>query len=197
MLDALEEKAKEAAEKKRAKREQQEQNETALYDILTSTSDAYPQYKDHIAPVIVEGGRKFKGKGIAISIQEHFANDYYTTDTDASWFNAVIYDYVNDKIGYAQIKFCKIDTSMSNEECLKIFEQYCKDKVRKTLEWCKSKDSSKSDFELRRWAKNIIKKYHPYIDVDKFITFEQKELDSADANRVASTVDWAIGLGEG
>ena len=212
LLDDLEKKAQQEADRREAKQKQQEQNTDDVMDILLKKSTKYPQYKDGIAPVIVTGGRKFKGKGFAISWEDCSGNDSYVPTfnsngsiahnyeyyhRDDEWTNAIIYDPVTKKIHKANIKFCEVDASVTNEQCVEAFKEYCEDKVRDTIAWCRSKDPKKSDFEIRRWAKNIIKKYHPTIDVDKYITFDQKELDNANSNRVASTVDWAMSLGKG
>lgn len=197
VLDDICRKAKEAADKRRAKEQQEEENEDDVLAVLEGKSDKYPQYKDGICPVAVQGGRKFKGKGFAVGVRNRDASDLYWNGQDNEWTEAIIYDPTTGKINYANIKFCKVDTSVSNERCVEAFKKYCEDKVRSTLEWCKSKDPNKSEFELQRWAKNIIKKYHPYIDVDKYIKFDQKDVDNANERRAASTVDWALSLNEG
>ena len=83
-----------------------------MIDILRKDSKKYPQYKDGIAPVVVEGGRKFKGKGFAISWEDcsgadtyvpmfvngHVAHDYAYYHRDDEWTNAIIYDQVSKKI---------------------------------------------------------------------------------------------------
>lgn len=79
---------------------------------MRKESKKYPQYKDGIAPVVVEGGRKFKGKGFAISWEDccgadtyvpmfvngRVAHDYAYYHQDDEWTNAIIYDPVSKKI---------------------------------------------------------------------------------------------------
>ena len=212
ILEQLKAKRELAIQKREAKQKQQEENEDDIIDILRKQSKKYPQYKDGIAPVIVEGGRKFKGKGFAISWEDcsgndnwvpcilpsgRIAHDYDYYHRNDEWTNAIIYDPASKKIQKANIKFCRVDTSVSNDQCVEVFKQYCEDKVESTIAWCRSKDPKKSDFEIKNWAKNIIKKYHPWIEIDKYITFDQKDIDNATSNKVASTVDWAISLGKG
>ena len=212
LVDELQKKYDDQVAKAKAKEEQEEKNADEVLAILKKKPEKYPQYKDGIAPVIVEGGRKFKGKGFAISWEDCDGMDTYvpTYNSNGSiahnydfyhrgdeWTNAIIYDPATKKIQKANIKYCKVDTSVPNEQCVNAFRKYCEQKVASTIEWCKSKDPSKSQYELQRWAKNIIKKYHPWIDVDKYIKFDQKDVENAEAKRVASTVDWAISLHKG
>lgn len=210
LLDKLEKQEQAAQDRLKAKQQQQAQNEDDVIDILRKQPKNYPQYKDGIAPVVVEGGRKFKGKGFAISWEDcsgadtyvpmfvhgHVAHDYAYYHRDDEWTNAIIYDPTTKKIQKANIKFCKVDPTVTNDQCVEAFKQYCEDKVKSTIDWCRSKDPKKSDFQINSWAKNIIKKYHPWIDIDKYIKFDKEDVENAESAKVASTIDWAISLGK-
>ena len=194
LLDKLEDKEHQKAIERQNKQNIQDANVKMIEDIERGLSEKYP---DRIAPVEVVGGRKFKGKGFVIAIQPRDNGDlYYGGDCD-EWDEAIIYDPISEKIQHSNLKFCRLDDSVTNEQCKEAFQQYCDKTVKKTLDWCKQKDPNKSQYELQRWAKNIIKKYHPQIDVDKYIKFDAKDMQNAEANKVFSTVDWAIGLHKG
>ena len=197
VLDKLEQQKKASQDKAAAKRQQQKDNEKDVIDILQKKSSKYPQYTEGIAPVTVEGGRKFKGNGFVISIEEGGRYDDTYWSRNESQTNAVIYDPAYGKLQKANIKFCKVDDTVTNEQCKEAFKDYCQKQVRNTIIWCKRKDPRKSDFETKRWARNIIKKYHPQIDVDKYIQLDQQEVANALHDRVDSTVNWALSLGYG
>lgn len=63
------------------------------------------------------------------------------------------------------LRYCRIDASITPEKCKKVFDMWCQEKVNSTLEWCRSKQPSKPESDIQLWAANIVKKHAPKIDI--------------------------------
>lgn len=185
--------------KEQAARETRERNEEAremhsqeVANCLHKRSELHPEYNIGAVPVIVRGGRKFQGTGFVIAIENVVGTySYYAQDVESCIAKLWLPTEPANKFASANLKFCKLDTSVSPEECKRAFESYCQHKVQDTVAWCRKKDPNKSDLELRRWASNILKKYNPDTDFSKWLG----DLGDVETEKVKSTVEWAIRLG--
>ena len=188
-VDAWNAKRAKSDEAKRKAREQQKADSAEVEACFEGKSSMHPQYNMPFVPVIVNGGKKFKGKGFVVDIIEKEGSFSYG---DAQWSEAKLYCPTEIELfASANLKYCKLDDSITPEECKRMQNAYFTEKVNSTLEWCRQKDPSKSEEQLKSWAASICKKYIPGIDIQKYFG-----IADINADKARSTAEWACGLAD-
>jgi len=199
LVDKLQQKEDARIARKKAKEQAEEDNAQDIEDILAGTSTKFPQYNAaNVAPVEVTGGRKFRGKGFVVSTEWKSGSFSYYGD-ESEWTDAKIYIPSTGKTAVANIKYCKVDPSVSAQDCVDAFEKWSRAEIESVMNWCQSKKPNASQAELASWAMSIIKKHHPEIPESQIKTvlgITAQSQQDAMAAKVKSTVNWAIGLGE-
>lgn len=189
-VDAWNQKKAKSDEAKRAAAEQREADSQEVIACFEGKSTANPQYNMPFVPVTVNGGKKFRGKGFVVDIVEKEGSFGY--GDESYWNEAKLYcPTESSKFSNANIKYCKLDTEISPEECKRMQETYFEEKVNSTLDWCRSKDPSKSEAQIKSWAASICKKYIPGIDITKYFG-----IADIDADKARSTAEWACSLSD-
>ena len=199
LVDKLQQKEDARIARRRAKEQAEEDNSQDIEDILAGRSTKFPQYNAvKVAPVEVNGGRKFRGKGFVMSTELKSGSFSYGRD-ESEWTDAKIYVPSTGKTEVANVKYCKVDPSVSAQECVDAFEKYSRAEIVSVMNWCQSKRPNASHAELASWAMNVIKKHHPEIpdaQIKNVLGITTQSQQDAAAAKVKSTVNWAIGLGE-
>lgn len=164
---------------------------SAYYTFPTNT------FSVKFAPVSVSKGRKYKGKGFIVATLESYGSCGWR-HTGYGWEHNT-YDVQNARIWvpelkayrYANCKYVEDDTTIPEEECQKQLEEYVNHIIRTTIEWCRSKEPFKSDAEINRFARNVLRKNHSELMeiVDKVLP-DNRDLES----EIANTIAWAISL---
>ena len=121
------------------------------------------------APVKVEKGRKFKGRGFIVAeIQNSgaigwkhtgygWAHNYYETTNAKIWVPAI------NKFCYANIKYVEPDTAVTEADCKLYFDLYVNHIISDTINWCKSVKPELSEVEIMKFAMNVLRKHHKEI----------------------------------
>ena len=159
------------------------------------TISAKPSVNAVFQPVKVTGGRKYRGRGFVVSYSTS-TNDYGWRHTGYGWARNVVETttariWVPElgKFQYANSSYVDEDETVTETARLEALQQYCDHVVQDTINWCKSKKPGSSEDEVLSFARNVLRKHHPEIDIDATIP------DSRDAAaEIKSTIRWALTL---
>lgn len=137
-------------------------------------------------PVVINRGRKFRGKAFYLGYDSQCAVAWNVT----AW-STKLWDSNNKRYVYANPDFCEDDKSLTEADIAKARDEYILNIINSTITWCASKDPSKSDIEIKRFARNVLRKSHPELIDDINVLLP----DSRDVvPLVENAVKWAINL---
>lgn len=156
---------------------------------------AKPSKNAVFTPVKVTGGRKYRGSGFMVSVSSS-VNDYGWRHTGYGWARNVVETetariWVPElrKFKYANSRFVDDDTSVTEKAREDALQDYCNMVVQDTIDWCRSKKPGAAEDEVLSFARNVLRKHHPEIDIDHTIP------DARDAGmEIKSTIKWALTL---
>lgn len=159
------------------------------------TITAKPSANATFIPVKVTGGRKYRGTGFMVSVSSS-TNDYGWRHTGYGWARNIvetetarIWVPALGKFQYANSNYVDDDISVSESDRAAALQTYCDKIVQDTLTWCQSKKPGASEAEVLSFARNVLRKHHPEIDIDGTIP------DSRDAStEILNTIKWALTL---
>jgi hypothetical protein len=169
---------------------------------MTTTNTTHtPTTPSTFVPVKVTGGRKFRGRGFVVNVRT-YTGDYGWKQVAGfgglcHWERNVvetevarIWDPVAKRFGYANNAYVVADDTVTDAEAATQFAAYCEHIVHDTIEWCRTKVApGSSETEVYRFARNVIRKNHPEINVDDYIR-DQRDL----ATEIDGTIRWALTL---
>lgn len=161
----------------------------------------------HLVPVDVTGGRKFRGKGYLIEIEEledsyspvWRVNGHVHMSQDGwAYSRAKIWNPANGKIEYANYKFCELDPTVSREEMDQVELNVKTAIVNETLAYCRSRlGESATLADVQMFAQNCLAKRYAkaFIDPKKMIQVDPEAIAAKEFEYVSNTIDWAMRLG--
>lgn len=107
-------------------------------------------------PVVINRGRKFRGKAFFLGITTERAVAYNVS----SW-STKLWEPVSKRFVYANPDFCEDDTSFDEFLCQQAREEYVRHVIDGTIAWCRAQKPEADDREVFRFARNVLKKHHP------------------------------------
>ena len=139
-------------------------------------------------PIIVNGGRKFKGRGFIVEIK-HTYGPHYEMDVAKIWVPA------EHRHAYANADYAEDDASFTQADIDAAFDAYTRFIIESTIEWCKGQKPNASHAETMEFARKILFKHHPDMAtaIEAAIPPPDKNmlLDEEIRERIASTLAWA------
>lgn len=132
-------------------------------------------------PVVVNRGRKFRGK--AYSIGQVCCGSFINSSK--------LWDPANKRFVYANCEFVERDNTVSQAQVDADWQAYSKHFIDRTCEWCRSQKPDAPIEELESWSRAILLKRHPEL---------KAEIDAILPDRrsvhgeIVSTLRWAHSL---
>ena len=149
------------------------------------------------APVIVEKGRKWKGRGFIVAVLTSsgacgwrhtgfgWEPNTYETETAKIWIPS------EKKFGYANAKYAENDPSITKQEIDLARAEYVKQTIIDTINWCKSKQPNATDKQNLMFARRVLLKNHPEMQAAIDATIP----DTRNLNdEIESTIQWVMNL---
>ena len=143
--------------------------------------------------VKVAGGRLFKGDAYRIPGEYTTRYGYAGSGVCPLTFTdkVKVWDPITGRASYVNERFVE-SREVTDEQYKADFAKYADGVITSTVEWCRSKDTTKPEAEVVKFAFAVIRKNHP----DMVPAFEAKYGFKEDvAASVRSTIAWAMGLG--
>ena len=153
--------------------------------MLTVLDPIFSVSKVPFAPIKVSKGRKYRGKGFVVSYCESTRDLGGWRHTGYGWERNIV-DTETAKIWvpelkafrYANAKYVEDDTEVAAEYVRAAFSDYCDYTVESIINWCKAKlGSDANETEVNQFARRVIAKNHPEINIDNYITDTETYLD--------------------
>ena len=156
---------------------------------------ARPAANVTFTPVKVVGGRKYRGTGFVVGYSTS-VGDYGWRHTGYGWARNIVETtsariWVPElkRFKWANEKFVEVDETVSQQQRDDELQKYCDHILADTIDWCRKTRPGVDEAEVLRFARNVLRKNHPEIDVDATIP------DGRDpATEIHNTVAWALTL---
>lgn len=136
------------------------------------------------APVVINRGRKFKGKAYYLGQDSQRAVAWNVT----AW-STKLWDPNSKRYVYANPDFCEDDTEISPEQVEADRTDYINTTINSTIAWCQTKQPNEA--EARKFARNVLLKNHPEMreSIDRVLP-DMRDVGAA----VDRTIQWAMSL---
>lgn len=135
------------------------------------------------SPIVVNKGRKFKGRGYLVGSGGVSAGWAYTI------VNAKIWDPSKKCIAYANQDYVEEDASVTPEQIEIDKQGYIDNVVDSTIAYCKSKSANPDSVEALQWIRNVLLKKLPKDVVDNRFPDQRGVSES-----VEKSLRWAMTL---
>lgn len=156
---------------------------------MTITTSIASAAQFTFAPVRVTSGRKFKGFGYIVDVENRpmrIAYRFCSIDT------AKIWDPANKSFGYATYSLCS-KVEMAEADILAAKAAYIEAQLMGTIDWCKSVKPNISENELMRFARNVVRKQNPALLAAFDAAIEVVD-DRDVVMEIRKTIEWALTL---
>ena len=148
-------------------------------------------------PVTISKGRKYRGKGFVVSYCSSTQDFGGWRHTGYGWERNIV-DTETAKIWvpelkafrYANAKFVEADDEAAEAYVKAMFDEYCDHIVKDTINWCKNKlGNNATEIEVNQFARHVIIKNHPEIQIDDYIVDTESYLD-----KIEKIFAWVVTL---
>lgn len=141
-------------------------------------------------PVNVSRGRKFRGFAYFICSYDASFAVYRGRGGYIQNEKAKLWDPVTEQFVYATADFCD-DVEQDESITLEAKRKFIEKTIKSTVDWCASKNPSAPEAEIKRFARNVLRKHYPGMApaIDEALP-DQRDI----AEEIQKTVSWAITL---
>lgn len=132
-------------------------------------------------PVVVNRGRKFRGKAYSFGLICHGM----FIESSKLW------DPAEKRFVYANCEFVEKDDTVPQSQVDADWQAYASCFINKVCEWCRSQKPDAPLEELESWARAILLKHHPELRDEIDTTLPARR---SVRGEIVSTIRWAQGL---